>query len=69
MRKTWVYRRKGIKGWWVSWYESDKRRAKALPSKELAVHRIVKSSDLRGAKRTKDIVLKTLKVLEGAFKI
>lgn len=38
MRKVWVYRRKGIKGWWVGWYESGKRKAKVLPSKELAEH-------------------------------
>jgi len=23
MRKVWIYKRKNIKGWWVSWYESD----------------------------------------------
>ena len=38
MRKTWIYKRKGINGWWVGWYESGKRKAKALPSKELAEH-------------------------------
>lgn len=38
MKKTWIYKRKGIKGWWVGWYESGKRKAKALPSKELADH-------------------------------
>ena len=38
MRKVWIYKRKNIKGWWVGWYESDKRKAKALPSKELAEH-------------------------------
>ena len=27
-----------MKGWWVGWYESGKRRAKALPSKALAEH-------------------------------
>jgi len=30
MRKVWTYKRKGIKGWWVGWYESGKRKAKAL---------------------------------------
>ena len=30
--------RKGIKGWWVGWYEGGKRKAKALPSKKLAEH-------------------------------
>ncbi|MCJ7693469.1 MAG: site-specific integrase [Sedimentisphaerales bacterium] len=38
MKKIWVYKRKDIKGWWVGWYESGKRKAKALPSKELAEH-------------------------------
>jgi len=38
MKKVWTYKRKGIKGWWVGWYESGKRKAKALPSKELAEH-------------------------------
>ncbi|UCF43225.1 MAG: site-specific integrase [Planctomycetota bacterium] len=38
MKKVWVYKRTGIKGWWVGWYESGKRKAKALPSKRLAEH-------------------------------
>jgi len=38
MRKVWTYKRKGIKGWWVGWYESGKRKAKALPTKALAEH-------------------------------
>jgi integrase len=38
MKKPWVYRRKGIKGWWCGWYEGGKRKAKALPSKSLAEH-------------------------------
>ena len=38
MRKTWIYKRKGVKGWWVGWYESGKRKTKALPSKALAEH-------------------------------
>ncbi|MHA2403942.1 MAG: tyrosine-type recombinase/integrase [Candidatus Kariarchaeaceae archaeon] len=38
MKKIWIYKRKKVKGWWVGWYESGKRRAKALPSKELAEH-------------------------------
>jgi integrase len=38
MKKVWLYNRKDIKGWWVGWYESGKRKAKALPSKELAEH-------------------------------
>ena len=38
MKKIWLYKRKKVKGYWVGWYESGKRRAKALPSKELAEH-------------------------------
>jgi integrase len=38
MRKVWIYQRKNINGWWVGWYESGKRKAKALPSKDLAEH-------------------------------
>ena len=38
MKKIWVYKRKDIKGWWVGWYESGKRKAKAIPSRELAEH-------------------------------
>jgi integrase len=38
MKKVWIYKRKHIKGYWVGWYESGKRKTKALPSKELAEH-------------------------------
>ncbi len=38
MKKVWVYKRNNINGWWVGWYESGKRKAKALPSKKLAEH-------------------------------
>ncbi|MHC4721282.1 MAG: tyrosine-type recombinase/integrase, partial [Planctomycetota bacterium] len=38
MKKAWIYKRTGTKGWWVGWYESGKRKAKALPSKKLAEH-------------------------------
>jgi integrase len=38
MRKVWTYRRTGVNGWWVGWYESGRRKAKALPSKKLADH-------------------------------
>ena len=38
MKKVWVHKRKNIKGYWVGWYESGKRKAKALPNKELAEH-------------------------------
>jgi hypothetical protein len=36
MRKPWVYKRKNIKGFWVGWYESGRRKAKAFPHKSLA---------------------------------
>jgi len=38
MKKVWIYKRKKVKGYWVGWYESGKRKAKALPSKKLAEH-------------------------------
>jgi integrase len=38
MKKVWIYKRTGIKGWWVGWYESGKRKAKALPNRKLAEH-------------------------------
>ncbi|MBC8467972.1 MAG: site-specific integrase [Planctomycetes bacterium] len=38
MTKVWIYKRKGIKGWWIGWYENGKRKTKALPSKALAEH-------------------------------
>ena len=38
MKKVWVYKRKNTKGWWIGWYESGKRKAKALPTKALAEH-------------------------------
>ena len=38
MKKVWVYKRTGVKGWWCGWYESGRRKAKALPNKELAEH-------------------------------
>ena len=38
MRKVWIYKRKKTKGWWVGWYESGIRKAKALPTKALAEH-------------------------------
>jgi hypothetical protein len=38
MKKAWIYIRKGIRGWWVGWYESGKRKTKALPTKALAEH-------------------------------
>ena len=38
MKKVWIYKRKNVNGWWVGWYESSTRKAKALPTKELAEH-------------------------------
>ena len=38
MKKVWIYKRSGIKGWSVRWYESDSRKAKALPGKKVAEH-------------------------------
>ena len=38
MKKVWIYKRKGLKSWWVGGYESGKRKAKALPTKKLAEH-------------------------------
>ena len=38
MKKVWIYKRKCVKGWWVGWYESGKRKAKALPTRKLAEH-------------------------------
>jgi len=38
MRKVWTYKRTSVKGWWVGWYESGKRKTKALPTKALADH-------------------------------
>jgi len=38
MKKVWIYKRKGVRGWWIGWYESGKRKTKVLPSKALAEH-------------------------------
>jgi integrase len=38
MRKVWIYKRQSVKGWWCGWYESGKRKTKALPTKALADH-------------------------------
>lgn len=38
MRRVWIYKRKNVKGWWTGWYENGRRKAKALPTKELAEH-------------------------------
>jgi integrase len=38
MKKVWIYKRTGIRGWWVGWYESGNRKAKALPTRKLGEH-------------------------------
>ena len=38
MRKVWIYKRKNVRGWRIGWYESGKRKAKALPARALAEH-------------------------------
>ncbi|MHA2314945.1 MAG: hypothetical protein ACXACF_06610 [Candidatus Hermodarchaeia archaeon] len=38
MRKTWIYKRKKVPGWWVGWYKGGKRKSKAFPNKALADH-------------------------------
>ena len=38
IKKVWVYKRTGVKGWWCGWYGSGIRKAKALPSKKLSEH-------------------------------
>jgi len=38
MKKVWIYKRKNINGWWAGWYESGKRKTKALPTRKLAEH-------------------------------
>jgi len=38
MRKVWIYKRRSVKGWWCGWYESGRRKAKALPTRKLAEH-------------------------------
>jgi hypothetical protein len=38
MKNVWICKRKRVKGWWIGWYESGKRKAKALPTKVLAEH-------------------------------
>jgi integrase len=38
MKKVWIYKRKNLKGWWIGWYESGKRKAKSLHDRKLAEH-------------------------------
>ncbi len=38
MKKVWIYKRKGSKGYYVAWYEQGKQKTKLLPNKHLAEH-------------------------------
>ncbi len=38
VKKPWVYKRKNIKGYWVGWYETSRRKANAFPTRTLAEH-------------------------------
>jgi len=58
MRKVWIYKRKGAKGWWVGWYEGGIRKAKALPAKVLAEH----YRQLKYAQLNSDVFAGTLTV-------
>jgi integrase len=65
MRKVWVYKRKNTKGWWCGWYESGKRKAKALPSKALAEHyRHIKYTQLNSDVFTGNVTVDWAQVLE-----
>ena len=65
MKKVWIYKRKGIKGWWVGWYESGKRKAKALPTKPLAEHyRQIKYSQLNSEVFTGTVVAEWRQMLD-----
>jgi len=58
MKKTWVYNRTNIKGWWVGWYEVGKRKAKALPTKAMAEHfRHIKYTQLNSDVFTRGVML------------
>ena len=56
MRKVWVYKRKDVKGWWCGWYEGGRRKAKALPSKELAEH----FKQIKYTQLNSDVFIRTL---------
>ena len=65
MKKVWVYKRKSIKGWWVSWYESGKRKAKALPTRKLAEHyRQLKYSQLNSDVFTRIVLIAWKQMVE-----
>lgn len=65
MRKVWTYKRKGVQGWWIGWYENGQRRAKALPTKLLAEHyRHVKYNQLNSDVFTGIIVVDFMEMIE-----
>jgi len=69
MKKVWVYKRKGIKGWWVGWYENSQRRAKTLPTKPLAEHyRHIKYTQLNSDVFTGIVVADWLQMTEDYYK-
>ncbi|MBN1974630.1 MAG: hypothetical protein JW787_13405 [Sedimentisphaerales bacterium] len=69
MRKVWIYKRKNINGWWIGWYESNQRRAKALPTKAHAEHyRQIKYTQLNSDVFTGIVVAEWLQMTEEYYK-
>ena len=65
MRKVWIYKRQSVKGWWCGWYESGKRKTKALPTKALADHyRQIKYTQLNSDVFTGTITVDWQQMLE-----
>ena len=65
MTRVWIYKRKSIKGWWVGWYESGKRKAKALPTRKLAEHyRQIKYSQLNSEVFTGTVIAEWSQMLQ-----
>jgi len=65
MRKVWFYGRESIKSWWVGWYESGKRKARALPTKALAEHyRRIRCSQLNSGVFTGTVTGKWRQMVE-----
>ncbi len=58
MKKVWMYQRKNLSGWWVGWYEGNKRRAKAFPTKTLAQHYV----QLKYVQLNSDVYTGTIKI-------
>jgi len=62
MKKPWIYKRRDIKGWWTGWYEGDKRKAKAFPTKSLAEHfRHIKYTQLNSTQLNSDVFTSIVK--------